>query len=188
MLVVSAIMVVISMAIYATLSNGIKIWERTQETIAGEDLNIFFDRFSRDLRNAFAFEDIPFSGGRDSVAFATLVQSARLKNRTVGQVVYFYDGQGDILKKEERDFSHVFKEEEGVVKQALDDVRSLKFAYYFYDTLTKEYSWLEEWSEKDAREKRLAPLPLAVRMSLELNNGDKDVYFTRTVNIPVSGR
>jgi prepilin-type N-terminal cleavage/methylation domain-containing protein len=176
--VVSMIMVIISLAIYSTFNNGIKIWQRAKESIAEEDLNIFFDKFSNDLRSTFKFEGSPLLGQADKVEFVTLVESPRLGNRTIGKVIYFYDSTAKILKKEERDFSHVYGDQEGPVKHALKNIKSFKLLYYFYDEEKKEYFWVEDWEEG---------LPLAVRMILEFDDGKKIFEFTKTVNIPISG-
>ncbi|MDB4349758.1 prepilin-type N-terminal cleavage/methylation domain-containing protein [Omnitrophica bacterium] len=188
MLVVSAIVVVISLAIYTTFNNGIKIWERANETIPEEDLNIFFDRFSSDLRNGFNFKEIEFKGNSDRLEFATLVISPRLKKRTIGQVIYFYDSAARTLKKEERDFSHIFREQEGIVKHALKNVKSLKFYYYFYDDDRKEYFWLEEWKKvKEEEKEKGKTTPLAVRMIVEFDDETRILEFTKTVSMPVGG-
>jgi hypothetical protein len=66
-------MPVVAFAIYASFNNGIKIWERVNKEIPGEDLNIFFDKFSVDLKNSFKFSGIKFSGKKNEVAFASIV-------------------------------------------------------------------------------------------------------------------
>ena len=178
LLIASAILCIISLAIYATFNNGIKIWQKINRDIPEENLDIFFERFSSDLRNTFRFTDIDFSGEEYRVGFPTLINSPRLNKRSVGQVVYFYDPATEVVNREERDFSQVYSGESGVVKQSLKNVESLKFQYYFYHSEEKEYTWQDEWLE-EAR-------PLAVRIELEFDNGTQVVKFTKTVGIPVT--
>jgi prepilin-type N-terminal cleavage/methylation domain-containing protein len=179
LLVVTVILSIVSLAIYATFNNGIKIWQRVNKNIAEEDLNIFFDKFARDLRNAVQFSGINFSGRSESFEFATIINSRRLQKITVGEVIYSYEPSKQILKREERDFSGVFSGEEGTIRQALTEVTSLKFKYYNYDKNKKEYLWEDEWLT--------GALPLAVRIELEFKDGVQTSKFTKTVSIPVSG-
>ncbi len=179
LLIVSSMIVVISLAIYSTFSNGIKIWQRTQENTKEEDLNIFLDRFTNDLRGSFKFSGLNFAGEEDRVEFATLVMSRRIQKKTVGMVAYFYDGRSREIKKEERDFSHIHRGDKGIIKSALSGVRSFKLFYYFYDKKNREYLWLEEWAEEGL-------YPLAVRMIFEFEDGKEVIEYTKTVDIPIS--
>lgn len=178
MLIVMTMLSVISLAIYATFNNGMRIWQKVNQPLAEEDLDIFLDKFAADLRNAFKFTGIKFLGAKDRLEFSTLVNSPGLQKRTVGEVIYFYNAQTAILSREQKDFAQLFAEEEGTINQALRNLRGLKFQYYIYDKDKKEYLWLEEWLKED--------LPLAVRIELEFNDGAQTSKFTKTVSIPVS--
>lgn len=179
LILVTAILSVVSLAIYSTFNNGLRIWQRINKQLPEEDLNIFFDRFGYDLRNLLQFNGINFSGTEDRLAFATIVNSRRLQKRTVGEIIYFYDSQAEILKREERDFPQVFSGDEGPIAQSLTGVQSLRFKYYIYDTNKKEYLWQDQGPEEG--------IPLAVRMELEFKDGTQTHKFTKTVNIPVGG-
>jgi len=179
LILVTAILSVVSLAIYSTFNNGLRIWQRINKQLPEEDLNIFFDRFGYDLRNLLQFNGISFSGTEYRLAFATIVNSSRLQKRTVGEIIYFYDSQAEILKREERDFPQVFSGDEGPIAQSLTGVQSLRFQYYIYDTNKKEYLWQDQGPEEG--------IPLAVRMELEFKDGTQTHKFTKTVNIPVGG-
>ena len=43
---VSAMVAIISLAIYTTFANGIKIWQKAHTEILEEDVSIFFERFT----------------------------------------------------------------------------------------------------------------------------------------------
>lgn len=178
MLIVSAILSVVALAIYAAFNNGIKIWQKVNQPLAEEDLDIFLDKFAADLRNTFKFTGIKFLGAKDWLGFPTLVSSLGLEKRTPGQVIYFYDAQTKTLSRKQKDFAQVYAEEEGTINQTLRNLRGLKFQYYVYDKDKKEYLWLEEWLRED--------LPLAVRIELEVIDGEKINKFSKTVGIPVS--
>lgn len=179
LLLVSAMLGIISLAIFATFNSGIKIWQRLNTTLPEEDLDIFFDKFGTDLRNSFGFKYMNFIGTADKIEFATLVNSSRLNKRTVGLVTYSYDPMTEVLDREEKDFSQIYNDEEGIITLSLKNVASLGFQYYFYDEERREYLWDDEW--------RKEKLPLAIRISLEFNDGTQTNKVTKTVSLPASG-
>ena len=178
LVIVAAIVSVISLAIYSALNNGLKIWQKANQQLVEEDLNLFFDKFSRDLRNVLKFTDIGFSGNAERLEFAAIIDSPRLQKRTVGEVVYSFDPGAGILNREQRDFSHIFDGKPGIVMQALKNISSVKFNYYVYDENTGEYHWYDQWLAGE--------LPLAVRIELELRDGFSARSFTKTVSLPIS--
>lgn len=176
-LLVSALWAVIALAIYATFNNGVKIWQRVNKEMPEEDLGIFFEKFRADLRNSFAFKGIGFSGTKHKIEFSTLVNSQRLNKRTVGKVAYSYDPISGILEREEKDFSHVYTEREGMVTQSLKGISFFEFQYYSFDKEKKEYVWQEEWEKEN--------LPLAVRIGLKFDSFLQKDKFTKTISIPL---
>jgi prepilin-type N-terminal cleavage/methylation domain-containing protein len=181
MLLVTTMVAVISLAVYATFNSGIKIWQRVNKQIAEEDINIFFDKFASDLRNTFKFSGINFSGKEDEVEFATIVNSPRLHIQTVGMSLYSYDSRAKALKREQMDFSQLCNHEANPAQVLLKEVTALKFSYYFFDKDAKQYIWGKEW-DRDG-------LPLAVRIELSVGPDEKEKAkkFVRTINIPVKG-
>jgi prepilin-type N-terminal cleavage/methylation domain-containing protein len=180
-LIVTLILSIISLAIFSTFSNGIKIWKRINTKITNEDLVIFCERFSSDLRNSFKFTGIDFLGKEDSLEFPSLVNSPGLKAKTVGRLSYEYKPDARILARKQTDYSGVHSAAEAITKQSLKDIKNTKFLYYFYDKEKKEYVWLEEWLKKDE-------LPLAVRLELEFGGGAENAKFIRTFSIPAGGK
>jgi prepilin-type N-terminal cleavage/methylation domain-containing protein len=179
MLIVAAMVSIVSLTMYAVFNNGLKIWQRVNSQIPESEVAILFDKLSLDLKNNTGFKGINFTGGRDKLAFATIVNSPALKKRTVGEVAYVYDSGSGTLTRVQKDFSQIYSKEEGTLTQSLANIESLRFQYYFYDKQNKVYLWLDEWSKKG--------IPLAVRLELGFNNGKETESFTKTVSIPVSG-
>lgn len=179
LLITLTILSVISLAIYASLNSGLKIWKRINQQMAHEDLDIFFDRFSHDLRNCARFTGLTFTGTQERVEFPTILPSPRLGGDVIGRVSYAYDPQSKTLVRVQQDFSQIHSGEESSRIQPVPDLGSVKFRYYVYDKQTKEYSWREDFWEED--------FPLAVRIELESGDGPQAQSFTRTVSIPVSG-
>jgi prepilin-type N-terminal cleavage/methylation domain-containing protein len=176
LLIVTAILFVISICIYATFNNGIRIWQRLNQGAPEQDLYIFFDRFGSDIRNCLKFKNINFYGRESELSFAALVESDRLPKKTIGSISYFYDAQSGTAFRAEKDFSNIYAGEGGAARKLLSNVKSIKFQYYSYDALRKEYVWQTEWFKEG--------LPLAVWLEVELSNGYK---FSKTVNLPIAG-
>lgn len=179
LLITLTVLSVISLAIYASLNSGLKIWKRINQQMAHEDLDIFFDRFGHDLRNCARFMGLTFTGTQERVEFPTILPSPRLGGDVIGRVSYSYDPQSKTLTRIQQDFSQIYSGEESSKIQPIPDLGSVKFRYYVYDKQTEEYSWREDFLEED--------FPLAVRIELESGDGPQAQSFTRTVSIPVSG-
>ncbi|MFH1867403.1 MAG: type II secretion system protein GspJ [Candidatus Omnitrophota bacterium] len=179
MIIVTAMLSVISLAIYKNIDSGAKIWHSVNKQIPTVDLNIFFDKFSTDLKNSFKFKGIDFLGTDDSFEFATLTDSEKLGRRTVGKVAYSFSQGSGILKREVKDFSDIYNGSAGRINESLENLRSAVFSYYYYDKEKKRYLWLDEWAKGE--------LPLAVRVELEIDENVGNSKFKKTVSIPVSG-
>ncbi|MBN1405357.1 MAG: prepilin-type N-terminal cleavage/methylation domain-containing protein [Candidatus Omnitrophica bacterium] len=178
LMVVTAIISVILLALYAMFDNGIKIWQQVNKPIPKEDVDIFFDKFAYDLRNTFKMKGVNFTGAENIFEFAALVTSSRLDKRTVGRVVYFYDTQAEAVKRKRMDFSDIYNRDEGEIEDMLKNVKSLRFQYYFYDTQTKEYLWQQDWLNEEP--------PIAVEITLEFYDGSKLCAVTRTIGVPLA--
>jgi prepilin-type N-terminal cleavage/methylation domain-containing protein len=178
MLIVTALLCVISLGIYSTFNSGIKIWQRLNKEVPEQDLYIFLDKFTSDIRNSVKFKAINFYGTENRLDFATIVNSSRMGKRTVGSVAYFYDPKTEMVYKEERDFSCIYAGDKGTVKEMLKNIKSLEFQYYSYNKEKKEYIWQNAWLKEG--------LPLAVWLQVEITDGDKVFKFNKTVNIPVA--
>jgi prepilin-type N-terminal cleavage/methylation domain-containing protein len=179
LMVVTVILAVISFAIYSLLSNGLKIWKRVNQPIFEEDIDIFLEKYTHDLRNCAKFSGIKFIGAPDRLEFATIVKSTTLQLNTIGQILYVYNQQEQQLDRIQRDYSQIYSNEQGLSQSILGHLKSLKFYYYIQEKNSKERVWVQE-SPVDS-------IPLAVRMELQLTHGTETSEFTRTVSIPVGG-
>lgn len=178
MLVVMAIMSIVSLTVYATLNSGVKIWQRVNQAVPAEDVDIFFEKFTSDLRNGLKYTSIPFSGEEDEFELATMVNSRRLEKTTVGKVRYRFDqAKGEIVRRR-IDYSAIYDSEDGAGEVLLQGVRLSKFTYYIYSEEKQKYLWQDEWIKQ-------VP-PSAIRIELEIKNNDQTNKFIKTVSIPAS--
>ena len=182
MLIVTVLAAVVSLAIYSTLSQGIKIWQRLSRSLPDEDTGIFSERFVRDLNNTINFSQIKFTGNKTEFSFAGLVTGQSLQpglKRNVGEVKYSFDKDKGAVMRVQRDYSQVYTDKQVPQQVVLGGVKSLNFQYYFYDKLEEAYVWQPDWVEEG--------LPKAVKVELQLDYGDQIRQFERTVSVPVGG-
>lgn len=187
-IIATAIFSIIALAVYSTFSQGVKLWQRlTQQTPASE-LNMVFEKMSFDLRNSFEFTGINFVGGEDNIAFATLVLTAnedKQKALSLGEVGYFFDAQTGSLNRQQRNYSQVYQNKSTLLRQMMNNVKSLSFQYYYYNPVQETYIWKDNWRVEEGEKER--SIPLAVRIRLEFDENTKEEEVTRTITIPAGG-
>ena len=93
LVLVTAILAVIGMAVYGTFSNGINIWKKVTEDSVVEDVNLFFEKISVDLRNSFKLTGIRFKGERTRISFPSRIKYSGKDGieNTIGQISYSLD-------------------------------------------------------------------------------------------------
>jgi len=181
-LITVSLFIVVGLAVYSTVYNGLKIWQRLNKTYVEENVGIFFEKIAADLKNSFKYKDIDFIGKEDSVQFATVVvfpgQSPALV-KGPGRVLYSFNPKEKKLIKQKMSLSDIYREAEGVSQELFNEVESVKFRYYYFDAMTKEYLWTDEWLMDYS--------PLAVRVELALVYEHNVYEFRKTVDIPAGG-
>jgi prepilin-type N-terminal cleavage/methylation domain-containing protein len=178
LLVVTVMLSVVCLAIYSTFASGARIWQRINKLSLNEDINIFFDRFTGDVKNSVDFTGLRFQGKPDRFELPTLVSSSALEAKTVGLVVY--SCTSDAVMRGQADYSQLYQDAQITPRHVLSGLRSCKFFYYMYDEEKKEYFWVEEWAKDE--------LPLAIRMVLSVGPDSGAQELVKTVSIPVAGR
>jgi prepilin-type N-terminal cleavage/methylation domain-containing protein len=142
MLLVSALLATLSLAIFLCLSNGLKLWQRTQQALLQEDAAIFFDKFSGDLRNAFSFSTLAIDGQEYSFAFPTVVWmkadrgSARSAEEYVdqlGRVRYAFDGAEGTVTRQQANYSQGMRKvwNDTAPQVLLRGITEVSFRYYY---------------------------------------------------------
>jgi len=178
LLVVTVMLSVVSLAIYSTFASGARIWQRINKLSLNEDLNIFFDRFTGDVKNSVDFTGLRFLGKADRFELSTLVSSSALEAKTIGLVIY--SCANDAVMRSQADYSQLYQDSQVAPRHILGGIKSCKFFYYMYDEEKKEHFWVEEWTKDE--------LPLAVRMVLSAGTDESPQELVKTVSIPVAGR
>ena len=185
---VTAIVGVVSLAVFSTMSQGIEIWQRISRESLIEDVSIFFDRFTSDLRNTTPIISIHFAGESDELSFPTRIiyRTGEEVKKEIGRVDYFWDRRDGAITRESRSYSQVYRRWEGTRRILARNITSFQIRYFWFDEDVKSYSWAYSWEQDDIelqKEKRQS-LPLAVRVALTVEEGDFERKFTRTIFVP----
>lgn len=140
-LLVTSLISGMSIAIYQSLNNGLKVWQKTKQMVVEEDVVIFLDKISYELRNTFLFSRFGHYGDEHQFAFPTIVRmlqsvdgdnSNQIYTDQIGQVEYFFDPLAKILYKRKANYAlaveNLFFEDEVVLR----NVENLKFTYIYF--------------------------------------------------------
>lgn len=185
-IITAAIFSIIALAVYSTFSQGVRLWQRLTQQTPAFGVNIVLEKMSADLRNSFKFSGIDFTGRGSDISFATLIvtsNSDKQKILSLGEVGYSFDSQAGSLNRQQRNYSQIYQGKPALPRQILDNVESLSFQYYYYDSSQKVYIWGNNWQGGEEEEK--GSVPLAVRIKLKFDKSTKEEGIVRTVTIPV---
>ncbi|HNX81803.1 MAG TPA: type II secretion system protein GspJ [Candidatus Omnitrophota bacterium] len=179
MLIVTAILGIVSLTLYSALSSGIRVLQRVRQPAAGEDVVLFLEKFTSDMRNAFVFKGLTGKGESGALMIPTLVTSTRLQNTSVGMVSYTYNKEAKSLKREIFDYAAVANGEEPQSVSTLSGLEDLTFHYFIFDSQKRMFVWADEWDGQSG-------LPKAVRMEFTYLYGTEPTKIVRTVGFPES--
>jgi prepilin-type N-terminal cleavage/methylation domain-containing protein len=184
-LLVTALMASLSLAVFLCLSNGLKLWHRAQQTILQEDVAIFFDKFSADLRNAFSFSTLAVEGREHSFAFPTIVwmradrgsvRAAEEFTDQLGRVRYVFDSTDGVLARQQANYSQGIRQvwADGAPQVLLRGATEVRFKYHF----TGEKG-------DDFRAEAKDSLPSGVEVEVRFGDGEEERTFRRFFPVPV---
>jgi len=188
LVLVTSMLAVIGLTLYGTFTNGINIWKTVTQESTTEDISLFFEKISHDLRNSFKMTGVRFKGGKHEVSFP-----ARIKYKgddglvdSIGRVTYSYDRRKKALKKEEMNYNQIFKKKPGLDRVLTEAASSLNFKYFVYDSEKKDYSWVTSWQESDETFGRQIEesLPLIVRVEVGIPGERGEQKFVKNIALP----
>ncbi len=183
-LLVTALMASLSLAIFLCLSSGLKLWQRTQAVLVEEDVAIFFDKFSADLRNAFNFSTLAVDGREYSFTFPTIVWmpadrgSARAALGFVdqfGRVRYTFDSAKGVVTRELANYSQGTRQvwSDAAPQALVHGATEVRFRYYYSGHKDENYSSQAKSS-----------LPSGVEIEVRFNDGENGRTFKRFFPVP----
>jgi hypothetical protein len=185
MLLVAAMIGVITLSLYQALTNGIKIWERSRAGAVEEDVMIFFDRLTTDLRNAFNFSLFEFKPESNKIIFSTLVSVPMSRPGSddvvfytdqIGRVEYGFDSADQTIYRRQANYGQAVKSEFGEKRILVSRVSRMIWKYFERGPLGL--------SEKKLDQRRL---PAVIEVSVEYVDGQGHPQkMTRMINLPLS--
>jgi len=139
MLLVISLFAILSISVFQAFSNGLKIWNYGTSTFAEEDISIFLDKISYDLRNMLVFSSIPFKGEKDRVEFATLAvikadsrsSEERMYSRQIVKVGYGFDKRARKIFRFLLNYGQALKGAKASPVSVADNVDQIKFTYLY---------------------------------------------------------
>lgn len=185
MLLAVGLMGVVGISLLATLNNGTFLWEKITHELAAENVDMFFDKISSDLRNSFLLEQVPFEGKADEVGCPVVFSPAET-SQGIGRAVYSFDRYQKTLSREQFDFSGIRQGRPVSQRILVRNVKNALFSYYYYDPESEDYGWVSSWPDEGVSydEDKKAVLPVAVRIEIGVEEHGVLRNFTRTVSIP----
>ena len=183
LLLAAALIPIISFAIYANFSSGIRLWTVLTQQAASEDINLFYEKTSYDFKNAFHYTPILFTGEQDKLSFATRIDTKPSLggDRGIGEVAYYYDSRLKVILRQEKNVSQIFRREPGQTRTVLKDVLSFQIHFFSLDEQTQAYQWKDGWGPEEKK------LPLAIKINFETGEPNQRRQFIKTFEIPAGG-
>ncbi len=139
-LLVTALFAMCSIAIFRTFVSGVKLWEHAQRFSVQEDISIFMDKLSEDLRNSFYYSKIKFSGMETQLTFCAFVTTRADENSSrrteglidqMGAVKYHLDYEEHKLYRSQANYAQALKGKFQEPRTLVHAVDGIRFAYYY---------------------------------------------------------
>ncbi len=212
LIISSAIIATIGIAVYSVFSGGIRVWQRAESFRTYQrSPRLGLELLTRDLRNCLDFSEISFQGEEDSISFAGLIESlaeqAEEPVYELGKISYFLN-QEFVFCRSQQHYGPAFQgqdEDRYKVRELIPNIAELKFAYLGLNPETEKLEWLDTWpkfpeepdQELEADKLNQAEelvvqdkdfgLPQAVRIELELEGENfEPEKFTKTIILPLA--
>ena len=143
LLVVVSLMALIGMSLYAMFGSAMDMMHRVSRSEVAEDVDIFLERFDREISSQVTFKGISFDGKETLLSFPSCIgldKRASL-NRGIGRVSYAFDESHRTFARRQENLNQIYKPEGEIgAVAALEGVSGLKFQYFVYFVLLIAYS------------------------------------------------
>jgi len=184
MILVVSLIAMIGLSLFQALNNGLKIWQRSQQTTHDEDVIIFLQQLGFDLRNTVRYSLIKPEWQPESISWAAVMTTRMDRHisgqridytQQIGRVEYYFDKGQHAIMRRQANYSQALKEKYGPAQQLVADVRQVRFSLTFAKQKNKDFL--------DSQEP-LIPAALRIEFEIMEPNGHKR-YIQRLYNIPL---
>lgn len=183
-LLVVSLLSVVSLAVFHSISQGIRVWGRARQYTHEEDAAIFFEKIGQDIRNSFNYSKLSFNGTSHGVSLPTIVKTpVDPKNTTgnpafieqIGLAEYFWIPEESCLYRRQANYSQALGEKFAKRVELIRPVQSLRFFYIYQED--------GKLIEKNEIGDNGPPDAIRVELQLKQNNG-KDKLLSRLFEFP----
>ncbi len=177
-----SLMSISAVAIYRVFSGGIKLWSYAQRSGIEEDVSIFFDKFSEDLRHAFYYKGIAFKGTESRLTIPTFVTTQADEYSLnaqegwvtqIGAVNYSYDFETHTIHRTQANYSQALAGRFVQDKVLVSSVNGLRFKYYLPGA-----QGIEPYAKMDE------VIPPIVFVEIRYSDGRSEHVVGRMISIP----
>lgn len=184
-LIVTSLVAMISVAIYSCLSSGIRVWREAHRLVVEEDIAIFFDKISKDLRNVYSYSRIKPHGDMFKFSFPAIVytradkglgHSANTYVDQLGKVEYYFDPISDSIYRREANYSQAINEQYSKGLKIVGSVERMNFRFF---VLTSE--------GEIAKNEILDYIPSAVEVEVVFRDSRGERSMRKFIDIPIGG-
>ncbi len=181
-LIVVSLIAMIALALYHSLTNGLRIWDKSRQLVVEEDVAIFFDKIRHDLDNTFWYSKIKFEGTEERCSFPTIVHVALDAERMsyqdqLGNVEYYFDGLAKKIYRRQASYGEALNGEFGPPQILAKDISRVKFQYIYLTEDEAKYS-----------EQVLEVMPAAIDIEVEFSDRDGRRSFHKVIDIPIGSK
>jgi prepilin-type N-terminal cleavage/methylation domain-containing protein len=178
-----SLLAISSLAIYKVFSGGLKLWAYAQRSGIEEDVSIFFDKFSQDLRHAFYYKGIEFNGTETRVTIPCFVTTQADPNSVhadegwvtqIGSVNYYYDFETHTIHRKQANYSQALSGRSDDDKVLVKSVNSIKFKYFLPGA-----QGIEPYAKMEA------VIPPVMFVEIRYSDGRSEHVIGRMISIPV---
>ncbi|OGX54722.1 MAG: hypothetical protein A2306_11275 [Omnitrophica WOR_2 bacterium RIFOXYB2_FULL_38_16] len=184
-LIVTSLIAVISVAIYSCLSSGIRVWQESNRLVVEEDIAMFFDKISKDLRNVYSYSRIKPQGDVFRFSFPAIVYTKADKGSghpegsyvdQLGKVEYYFDPISDSIYRRQANYSQAVSEQYSRESKIVGSVERLKFTYF---VLTPE--------GEITKNEILDYIPSAIEVLVVFKDSRGERSMRKFIDIPIGG-
>jgi prepilin-type N-terminal cleavage/methylation domain-containing protein len=181
MILVTALISMVGLAVYGSFNSGLKIWQRANQRMPEIEASVFFDKISNDLRNWLVFSAAKPQGTKAALSFPLAQEKALVKGGSdldFGVVRYYLNSEDGRVYRVYQDWRQAAEGKTAQPSEVAGGITALSFKYYYFDTAARRGAWEDELSKS---------IPLAVRIDIDFKDDKKIKRLTRIIEIYVWG-
>ncbi len=140
-LLVVSLMSLLTIVVFKSIINGLKIWEVSRQMVVEEDIALSLEKIGQELRNTFYFSQISFEGKAEDLRFAAVVKvpadpylgRGNEYVKQIGQVEYYFDPLKKSLYRRQANYGLALKNKYFPERVVAEAIASVRFSYFYAD-------------------------------------------------------